>query len=129
MNVVIDTNVIISGFLNSNGLPGKIINLLFNERINLLFDNRILAEYKDVLSRDKFGFNRDIIDPLIDYINKDCIYVISNPILESFNDEDDKKFYEVALSGNADYLITGNIKHFPKDQIIVTPREFLEKVI
>ncbi len=129
MNVVIDTNVIISGFLNSRGLPGKIINLLFNERINLLFDNRILAEHKDVLSRDKFGFNRDIIDPLIDYINKDCIYVISNPILESFNDEDDKKFYEVALSGNADYLITGNIKHFPKDQIIVTPREFLEKVI
>ena len=129
MNVVIDTNVIISGFLNSRGLPGKIINLLFNERINLLIDNRILAEYKDVLSRDKFGFNRDIIDPLIDYINKDCIYVISNPILESFNDEDDKKFYEVALSGNADYLITGNIKHFPKDQIIVTPREFLEKVI
>ncbi|NQT59537.1 MAG: putative toxin-antitoxin system toxin component, PIN family [Bacteroidetes bacterium] len=129
MNVVIDTNVIISGLLNSKGLPGKIINLLFNERINLLFDNRILAEYKDVLSRDKFRFNRDIIDPLIDYIKKDCIYVISNPILESFNDEDDKKFYEVALSGNADYLITGNIKHFPKDQIIVTPREFLEKII
>ena len=129
MNVVIDTNVIISGLLNSKGLPGKIINLLFNERINLLFDNRILAEYKDVLSRDKFGFKRDIIDPLIAYINNDCIYVMSNPILERFNDEDDKKFYEVALSGNADYLITGNIKHFPKDQIIVTPREFLEKTI
>ena len=127
MNVVIDTNVIISGLLNSKGLPGKIINLLFNERINLLFDNRILAEYKDVLSRDKFGFKRDIIDPLIDYIKNDCIYVMSNPILESFNDEDDKKFYEVTLSGNADYLITGNIKHFPKDQIIVTPREFLDK--
>ena len=128
MNVVIDTNVLISGLLNPNGLPGKIINLLFNEKITLLFDNRILEEYRNVLNREKFGFSRDIIDPVIDYVKNDCMYVVSNPVFEKFIDEDDKKFYEVALSGNADYLITGNTKHFPKDEIIVTPKGFFDKI-
>ncbi|MDR0585773.1 MAG: hypothetical protein LBG26_00885 [Treponema sp.] len=44
-----------------------------------------------------------------------------------FADEDDKIFYELYKSGEAIFLITGNIKHFPKEKNIITPREFIEK--
>jgi uncharacterized protein len=128
MNVVIDTNVIISGLLNPAGVPAKIINLILNEELTLLYDNRILSEYKNVLNRKKFKFEREIIDALLDYIKNEGLFIVANPISKHFTDESDKMFLEVALSGNAEYLITGNSAHFPKDKFILTPREFIEKL-
>ena len=43
-----------------------------------------------------------------------------------FPDPKDVVFYEVALSKEGSYLVTGNIKHFPKSPIVVTPAELLE---
>ena len=129
MIVVIDTNVFVSGLINYKGIPGQIVNMLLAERFTLLFDNRILEEYEDVLNRKKLKLSRKIIDPIIDYIKSDGIFVIAEPIKLKFEDEDDKKFLEVAISGNAEYLITGNKRHFPTNDIIVTPREFIEKVL
>lgn len=68
MKIVLDTNVIISSLLNSDGSPAGVLNLLLNGRITLLYDNRILGEYLAVISRDKFGFRREWIDSLIDFI-------------------------------------------------------------
>ena len=45
---------------------------------------------------------------------------------ESFPDPKDVVFYEVALSIDGAYLVTGNIKHFPKTPIVVTPSELLK---
>ena len=128
MNVVIDTNVFVSGLLNDEGIPGQIVNMVLAERFTLLFDNRIMEEYEDVLNRKKLKLSRDDIDPVIDYIKNEGIYVLAEPIKMKFKDEDDKKFLEVAISGNAEYLITGNTRHFPVNDIIVTPREFYEKI-
>lgn len=128
MNVVIDTNVIISGLLNSKGLPGQIINLILLEKLTLLFDNRVIEEYYNVLNREKFGLSKDIIDPLMDFIKREGNFIVSEPLQIKFEDEDDKKFLEVAISGNAEYLITGNKKHFPDNNIIVTPREYFENI-
>ena len=128
MNVVIDTNVFVSGLLNENGIPGQIVNMILAERFSLLFDNRIMEEYEDVLNRKKLKLSRDIIDPVIDYIKNEGIYVLAEPIKIKFEDKDDKKFLEVAISGNAEYLITGNTRHFPVYDIIVTPRDFYGKI-
>ena len=128
MNVVIDTNVIISGLLNPAGVPAKIINLILNEELTLLYDNRIFSEYKKVLNRKKFKFEKEIIDALLDFIKNESLFIVANPISKHFTDESDKMFLEVALSGNAEYLITGNSAHFPKDKFILTPREFIEKL-
>jgi putative PIN family toxin of toxin-antitoxin system len=73
MNVVIDTNVIISGLLNPKGVSGQIINLILHEKLTLLFDNRILEEYREVLNRKKFGLHRNITDPLFDFIRNEGI--------------------------------------------------------
>ncbi len=129
MNVVIDTNVIISGLIKPDSIPAQIWNLVVNEKIILLYDIRILNEYENVISRKKFKFPKEIIDPVIDFIKHEGIYIAANPINDSFLDESDKKFLEVTISGEAEYLITGNIKHYPEKEYILTPRDFLSKNI
>ena len=126
MKVVVDTNIFVSGLLNPNGSPAKIINLILNEKIQVLFDIRIIQEYELVLKRAKFGFVSDTVDPIIDFIRKEGLFVIAVPINKKFTDEDDKKFYEIMKSGNSNYLITGNRRHFPKEKNIVVPKDFLD---
>jgi putative PIN family toxin of toxin-antitoxin system len=128
VKVVIDTNVLVSGLLTPNGNSAKIISLLLNEKNKILYDNRILEEYKEVLSRDRFGFNYEYIDALIEFIKQDGIFILAEPIADRFKDENDKKFLEVARSGDAKYLITGNKAHFPEEKIIVNPTGFLESL-
>ena len=127
MKIVIDTNVIVSALINSNGMPGKILALVLGGRIKILYDNRIIFEYIDVLSRKNFGFNEEIINDMIDYFKNDGEFINSEYSNVMFIDEADKKFYEVFKSGEAEYLITGNIKHFPKENGIIIPKEFIEK--
>jgi uncharacterized protein len=126
VNVVIDTNVLISGLINPDGTPAKIINLLINERITIFYDNRILQEYIGVLHREKFGFTTKLIDPLLDFIKNEGQFVTADPITTHFSDEKDKMFLEVTKSAAVDYLITGNTKHFPENNRIVTPKEFID---
>ena len=128
MNVVIDTNVLISGLINPDGTPAKIINLLINERITIFYDNRILQEYTGVLQREKFGFSAEIIGPLLDFIRIEGQFITADPITSHFDYENDKIFLEVAESASVDYLITGNTKHFPENNMIVTPKEFIDKL-
>ncbi|MFH0974586.1 MAG: putative toxin-antitoxin system toxin component, PIN family [Spirochaetota bacterium] len=125
MKIVLDTNVLISALLNPEGIPAVLLSLIVNGKLKLLYDNRILSEYFEVLNRKKFNFKSEWIEPLIDFIRNEGEFIIANPVFKSFKDKDDIKFYEVAKSGNAKYIITGNINHFPKEDLIKTPAEFL----
>jgi predicted nucleic acid-binding protein len=112
--------------MNTNGIPAKILTLALNGKIKTLYDNRIIFEYIDVLSRKDFGFNPEIINDMIDYFKAEGEFVNSEYLDIKFIDETDKKFYEVHKFGEAQYLITGNIKHFPKEDSIIIPKDFLE---
>ena len=125
MQVVIDTNVLVSAMLSPNGTPAKVLSLALHGKIKVLYDNRIIFEYIDVLSRKEFGFSKEIINDMIDYFRRDGEYVNPEPIKLDFTDEKDRKFYEVYKSGEAKYLITGNIRHFPKEDAVVLPKEFI----
>ena len=127
MKVALDTNVIVSAFINTNGTPAKILSLVLGGKIKMLYDNRILFEYYDVLSRKEFGFDSETIRNMMDFFKHEGEFVNAEPVTTKFADETDIKFYEVSKTGDAQYLITGNIKHFPKDDSIITPKEFLEK--
>ena len=129
MKAVVDTNVIVSAFMNTNGTPAKIVSLILNEKIVVLHDNRIIFEYREVLSRDEFGFNMESINDMMDFIMAQGEYIQADYLKIKFTDEADKKFYEVYKSGNAQCLITGNKKHFPKESTILNPKEFLEKFV
>jgi putative PIN family toxin of toxin-antitoxin system len=126
MKVVLDTNVLISGLINIEGIPAQIVNLLVNGRLNLLYDSRILKEYEEVLGRKKFGFNKSIVAPLLDYIKNEGEYITAEPTSKAFSDKDDKMFYEVAKTARAKYLVTGNKEHYPKEGMIKSPKEFID---
>ena len=127
MNVVVDTNVIVSALINANGAPAKVLSLILSGRIKLLYDNRILFEYIEVLSRKEFGFSAETISDIMDFFKHEGEFTNAEPLNIKFSDEADKKFYEVYKAGEAQYLITGNIKHFPKNNAVITPGEFIEQ--
>ena len=131
MTVVLDTGVVISALVNKKGSAAKILSLIFDGNIKILYDNRILFEYKEVLSKKNFGFNFDLINDPMHFIRQEGTFneatfnTLDYPAVK-FHDEGDKKFYEVYKAGEADYLITGNRKHFPEENTILIPGEFIK---
>ena len=113
---VIDTNVIVSALLSSNleSNPVKVFRAIVQERIVPLYNDEILEEYKSVLSRPKFNLNLSLIETIIKAIITDGLNIDRTPAADiEFPDPKDIVFYEVALSVEDSYLITGNIRHFP----------------
>ena len=126
MYVVIDTNVLVSSFWSKDGSPAKIMSMVLSGILTPCYDYRILVEYKNVLMRPKFGFSESDVDSLLDWIKIYGKSVVATPLNINFIDEDDKKFFEVAKYCNAK-LITGNLKHFPEDEDVMSVKKFLEK--
>ena len=126
MKIILDTNIIVSALLSPHGLPAKILNLVLNGNAKIIYDNSILSEYIDVLGRKYLKLNHENVNILLDFIEKNGEYKIAIPQNKTFVDEDDKKFYELFKSGDVNYLITGNKKHFPQGKGIVTAKEFID---
>jgi len=77
--------------------------------------------------RTRFGFTEETVEPLLDYLESEGQFVVANYSGRQFKDAEDKNFYEVAVTGKADFLVTGNIKHFSIEPLIITPRNFTER--
>lgn len=126
---VLDTNVLVSSLLCRNSVPEQILSEALIGCITPLYNEEILNEYGDVLSRPKFNFAEDIIESLLSQIVSRGIKIDPEKTDEFFPDPDDAVFYEIVMSAkdyeNA-YLVTGNIKHFPVKPFVVTPREMLD---
>ncbi len=125
---VIDTNVIVSAIISKSieSNPAKIFRAITQERIVPLFNDEILAEYKNVLSREKFHLDTTLIDLVLKAIVTDGICLERTSAIDSdFPDPKDVVFYEIALSKEDSYLVTGNIKHFPLKPFVVTPAEMV----
>ena len=125
---VIDTNVIVSALLSSNleSNPVKVFRAIVQERIVPLYNDEILEEYRCVLSRPKFHLDRSLIETVIKAIVTDGLNIDRTPAANiDFPDPKDIVFYEVALSVEDSYLVTGNIRHFPVKPFIVTPAEMI----
>ncbi len=130
MKIVLDTNVIASGLLCPYSSSGKIIRLAISGNLQLCFDARILWEYRDVLFRPKFSFDPKDVYNLLAQIEVRGFVVASAPLYTKLPDTSDEPFLEVAISGDARYLITGNLKHYPKSRRyrvkVLSPMKFLE---
>ncbi len=126
MTVVLDTNVLVSALINPTGVPAAILSLLLNGKLTVLYDNRMLQEYREVLSRQKFNFEKSLILHLLGYIRHDGEFIAIEPLRALSVSEEDKMFYEVAKAGKAEHLITGNKKHFPSEDMVRTPKEFVD---
>ena len=126
MRIVLDTNVLVSALLNPNGVPASIVNAILDDTVTVLVDDRILLEYREVLRRPKFAFPNDAVQPLLEFFEHHSEYLSPGPAPVSINDPGDVPFYEVAVAADADYLVTGNTRHFPAKPWIVSPGRFIE---
>ena len=125
LKAVLDTNVLVSALWSPEGNASTIIRLLLSDKVIPCFDQQIIDEYKDVLSRPRLAFPQGQVDELLAEITNRSLSVIVPSSTVKMPDETDRKFYDVAKFCGA-YLITGNVRHFPKDPLITTPAQFLD---
>lgn len=124
MNIVLDTNVLVSALWSPDSKPAGIVNAALSRRFAVCYDYRILNEYYDVLKRPKFRFSDWEVQSLLDFIMSNGISVVADPLTDvCFIDESDRKFFEVAKFCHSP-LITGNIKHYPQDSHIISVADF-----
>ena len=126
MLVVIDTNILVSALWSRNGAPARVVSMVLTGDIVPCYDYRILCEYREVLQRSKFGFSKSEINSLLDWFEAYGRSVLAEPLEDVFVDEADKKFYEVAKFCGA-VLVTGNLKHFPEDPLVMSVADFVEQ--
>lgn len=133
MRIVLDTNVLVSGFLSPHGPPGAILRSVLAGSITVCFDDRILSEYRDVLSRGGFAFDADRVDEVLALIEAHGEFVLAETLGVELPDADDAMFVEVASAAGADVLVTGNRKHFPdealRDVRVILPGAFVEEYL
>lgn len=129
MRLVGDTNVVVSGILNPHGPPGRILDGLLSNRLILVFDDRILAEYSEVLARPRFRFEATEVARILNTLVADGERVTAAPMRVELPDAADLPFLEVAQAGGAP-LVTGNIRHFPPGSRancqVLTPAQYLD---
>jgi putative PIN family toxin of toxin-antitoxin system len=129
VNIVLDTNVVVSALLRPAGPPGRVLDLVTARLILVALDERILIEYRDVLWRPEFGFLPAHVHDLLDFLWRYAHRTHGASLGIALPDPDDVKFLEVAASAGSTALVTGNLRHYPADQRrgvrVLSPREFL----
>lgn len=129
MNVVLDTNVLVSGLMTQGGACAIILDLLVDGRFTAVFDGRIMDEYRRVCAKPQLHLDANAVHDFIRFMNDVAERVTATPLRADIPDPDDLPFLEVAVEAHA-ILVTGNRKHFPQEPVtavrVLTPREFLE---
>ncbi len=127
---VIDTNVLVSALITHNrqSPTAKVVRLLLNGEFMPLYESVIIEEYQEVLHRAKFKFLPGVADSLISFIKEHGIETSRTVFRESMPDEDDRVFYEVSLSVDDSFLVTGNLKHYPQTPKVISPADFLKLI-
>lgn len=131
-SVVLDTNVVVSAHLNADGYERFVLDLALAGKARLFVSAEILEEYREVLGRAKFAIDPARLGTALELIRKTARHVQPARRLKKASDPEDNKFLECAEEAEADYLVTGNRRHFPQRWAktrVVNAREFVEELI
>ncbi|WP_045213978.1 putative toxin-antitoxin system toxin component, PIN family [Desulfonatronovibrio magnus] len=134
MIVVMDTNVLVSGMINPHGPPGRLVDLLRSGDLRVAVDDRILAEYVDVLHRPRLSryFVSSDLTQIMDYLRSGSMHVLVRQHVRGLPDQSDAPFLEVAMAAKIP-LVTGNIRHYPDEWrqkcVILAPTDFLDSLV
>ena len=131
MKIVLDTNILVSGLLQPLGNPAQVLSLALAGAVQVCHDERILAEYAEVLARPRFKFDPERVREVLTKLEVDGLAVdAAGQQNLRLPDADDEPFLAVALAGSADFLVTGNLADYPPDQrrgcAVVSPAKFME---
>jgi len=128
LRLVIDTSVLISAAIKPAGLQRTVLLLAITKPARLYVSRSILQEYGEVLARPELKIRKGLRQQFLQLIKNHSYIVAPTQQLEVTGDPDDNIFLECADAAKADYLVTGNQKHFPKfwkKTKVITPREFV----
>ena len=133
MLTILDTNVLVSGLLNPFGSPARVVDQVILNVVQVAYDDRIIAEYIDVLRRPAFGFSEKNVRDLIEQIKLSGIHIVAKPLGFTENpDPGDLPFAEVAITARVDAVVTGNLSHFQYLEkhgvLVLSPSEFMESI-
>jgi putative PIN family toxin of toxin-antitoxin system len=131
LRLVIDTNILVSAALKPDGLQRTVFLLAIAEPARLYVSDTILAEYREVLARSELRIRKGLRQQFLQIVKKRAYFVAPKRLLRVAHDPDDDKFLECADAARADYLVTGNQRHFPmfwKKTKVITSREFMDIV-
>lgn len=124
---VIDTNILVSALLSpkNDSATVQVIENIFNQKIIPVYSEEIFSEYRNVLHRKKFNFSAEVVDYFLNAIR--TFGILKNPAENKIilPDMKDVPFYKIILENSDCYLVTGNIKHFPKIDRVITAREMI----
>ncbi len=129
--LVLDTNVLISGLLSPGNPPGRIVDGIRAGYLQTVVDDRILREYRTVLRRPYFQryINADEREWIIDFLEHESQRVVCTRAIHGLPDPKDACFLGVAMAAGQP-LVTGNIKHFPAKKRagvrVVTPGDYCQ---
>jgi putative PIN family toxin of toxin-antitoxin system len=130
MRVVLDTNVLLSACLKPAGLEAQVVDAALRGEIQACATQAVLDEYADVLHRDKFRACRERAEMLLAGMERCALRVEAGEAVTAAADEDDNRFLECAAAAGAEYLITGNLRHYPAawgSMLVVNARGFIER--
>ena len=124
---VIDTNVLVSAVMTKHpeSATTRVLEYIFAKIITPLYDDAIIEEYLDVLNRPVLHIQPIEAQRVIKFITTYGISTERTAFNEVLPDEKDRVFYEVSLSKEDSYLVTGNKKHFPLTPNVVSPAEMI----
>ena len=128
LRLVLDTNLLVSAALNPEGLPRTVLLLALTKPARLYASDAILSEYRDVLSRPELHIRKGLRRHFLQIVENRAHRILPTRLPLVTSDPDDNIFLECADAAGADYLVTGNPRHFPKfwkKTKIITAREFL----
>jgi len=130
MKAVLDTNVLVSACWKPGGLEAATVALGFAGAYTICVSAPVLAEYRDVLARKKLQAASERANAILSGIQRVAESHESTVRVDAASDEDDNRFLECALAAGANYLITGNLRHYPDicgATRIVNARRFLSE--
>lgn len=130
MKVVLDTNVFISGIFWEGNYCSQIITLWKEGKIILVSSEECIEELIETLRDFKIQMPEEMIQAWQSLILRNSFIVSSTEKISLIvDDPEDNKFFEVAITGNAQYVISQDkhlleVKEYMGIQVL-KPLEFL----
>ena len=131
LRLVLDTNVVVSAALKPEGLQRTVLLLALTKPARWYVSDEIVSEYRVVLSRPELRIRRGLRQQFLQLLRSHCRVVVPSHLPQVTTDPADNIFIECADAARADYLVTGNQRHFPKfwkSTKIISSREFLNLI-
>jgi putative PIN family toxin of toxin-antitoxin system len=129
ISAVVDTNVLVSALMNSEGASAAILKQRLLGKFRWYLSPELLGEYSKVLPRPRLKFDQHQVSRLLRLLQRKAVLVKPHQQIQVATDPDDDMVIECALAARADFIVSGNIRHFPsqfQDIRVVTPRKFIE---